>query len=265
LRLVDEKDLKEKVVILCGGMGTRLREQTEYIPKPLVEVGGKPILWHIMKIYSHYGYGDFILCLGYKGEAIRQYLVNYQYMLNDFTIRLSGGEKQVVQPAQTDDWSITCVDTGLNTMTGGRIKRIERFVEDSFLATYGDNLSDVDILQLVDFHRKMNRTATLTTVHPVSRFGDLTIDDRGIVTSFSEKPALKSWVNGGFFVFEKRIFDYIDGDDCVLERSPLETLAQERQLAGYRHEGNWYSMDTFRDYLHLNELWDTGKAGWKVW
>jgi glucose-1-phosphate cytidylyltransferase len=246
-------------------MGTRLREQTEFIPKPMVEIGGKPILWHIMKIYSRYGYNDFILCLGYKGNAIREYLLNYEYMLNDFTVKLNGTGKRILEPTNAEDWSVTCVDTGLNTMTGGRIRRIERLVGQTFLATYGDNLSDINILKLVDYHKKMGKTATLTTVHPTSRFGDLTIDDRGLVTTFSEKAALQSWISGGFFVFEKRIFKYLDGDQCVLERTPFETLTGERQLAGYKHEGNWYSMDTFRDYMYLNELWDSGKAGWKVW
>lgn len=246
-------------------MGTRLREQTEFIPKPMVEIGGRPILWHIMKIYSHYGYNDFILCLGYKGRTIRDYFLNYEYMLNDFTIRLSGTGKKVLEPARTEDWSITCVDTGLNTMTGGRLKRIERLVGETFLATYGDTLSDVNIHNLMGFHRKMGKTATLTTVHPISRFGDIVIDDRGIITNFSEKPAQRSWINGGFFVFEKAIFEYLSGDECVLERDPLETLTRERQLAAYKHEGIWHCMDTYRDYMHLNELWDAGKAGWKLW
>jgi glucose-1-phosphate cytidylyltransferase len=246
-------------------MGMRLREQTEYIPKPLVEIGAKPILWHIMKIYSHYGYDDFVLCLGYKGKAIRDYLLNYEYMLNDFTIKLGGKRERMLQTSRAEDWTVTCVDTGLNTMTGGRIRRIERFVGDRFLVTYGDNLSDVNILKLVDSHKRMGKIATLTTVHPTSRFGDLTIDSRGIITSFSEKPDLRSWINGGFFVFEKKIFEHLYGDDCVLERTPFETLARERQLAAYMHEGNWYCMDTYRDYTHLNELWDSDKAGWKVW
>jgi glucose-1-phosphate cytidylyltransferase len=257
--------LKEKVVILCGGTGTRLREQAEFIPKPMVQIGGRPILWHIMKIYSHYGYDDFILCLGYKGQVIREYFLDYQYMSNDFIVKLNGTGKRVLEPAFMEDWTITCVDTGLDTMTGGRIKRIERFAGERFLATYGDGLSNVDIQRLVQFHNTMGRTATFTAVHPVSRFGEISMDDSGIVAKFSEKASLGSWVSGGFFVFEKRIFDYLDGDESILEREPLETLAQEKQLAGFKHEGAWECMDTYRDYLHLNQLWNAGKAGWKVW
>jgi len=246
-------------------MGTRLREQTEFIPKPMVQVGGRPILWHIMKIYSHYGYDEFILCLGYRGEVIREYFLDYEYMFNDFTVKLTGTDKRVLGPACSEDWTITCVDTGLDTMTGGRIKRVERLAGERFLATYGDGLSDVDILRLMEFHKTMGRTATATVVHPVSRFGETRMNDSGIICEFSEKASTDTWVNGGFFVFEKRIFDYLDGDEAVLERTPLMTLAQEGQLAGFKHEGAWECMDTYRDYLHLNQLWNSGKAKWKVW
>lgn len=253
------------MVILCGGIGTRLREQTEFIPKPMVQIGGRPILWHIMKIYSHYGYNEFILCLGYKGQVIREYFLDYEHMLNDSTVKLNGTDKRVLEPASSEDWTITCVDTGLNTMTGGRIKRIERLAGDRFLATYGDGLSNVDIRRLVHFHKTMGRTATVTAIHPVSRFGEIEMDDFGVISEFTEKPSLHSWVNGGFFVFERRIFDYLDGDESILERDPMMTLARENQLAGFRHEGAWECMDTYRDYLHLSRLWNSGKAGWKVW
>jgi glucose-1-phosphate cytidylyltransferase len=246
-------------------MGTRLREQAEFIPKPMVQIGGRPILWHIMKIYSHYGFNDFILCLGYKGEVIREYFLDYEYMFTDFVVNLRGTGKRVLEPACMEDWIVTCVDTGLNTMTGGRIKRIERLAGERFLITYGDGVSDVNIQRLVEFHNKMGKTATLTAVHPVSRFGEINMDESSIVTQFSEKASLGSWVSGGFFVFEKRIFDYLDGDECILEREPLVTLAQEGQLAGFKHEGAWECMDTYRDYLHLNQLWNADKAGWKVW
>ncbi len=245
-------------------MGTRLREQTEFIPKPLVEIGGKPIFWHIMKLYSHYGYNDFVLALGYKGSAIRDYLLNYEYMLHDFTINLNGKGKNLLNPAGTEDWNITCVDTGLNTMTGGRIQRLEKHVGDRFLCTYGDGVSDVNISSLVEFHEKKGKAATLTAVHPVSRFGDLEVSGE-LVKSFTEKPPMNSWINGGFFVFEKSVFDRLTGDDCVLEKQPLESLAQEGSLAAFKHEGTWHCMDTYRDYLHLNELWDSGKGSWKVW
>ncbi len=256
-----------KVAILCGGQGTRLREETEYRPKPLVEIGGRPILWHIMKNYAHFDVRDFVLCLGYKGNMIKEYFLNYEAMNNDFTICL--GEKHRVTYHDNhleQDYNVTLASTGLNSMTGGRIKNIQRYIDDeTFMVTYGDGLSDVNIKELLAFHKAHNRLATVTTMRPASRFGILDLDSEGKVVNFAEKPQMSGWASAGFFVFSRRIFDYLDGDECILEREPMETLAAEGQLMAFRHEGFFYAMDTHREHLHLNELWNNGDAPWKVW
>jgi glucose-1-phosphate cytidylyltransferase len=257
-----------KVVILCGGQGTRLREETEYRPKPLVDVGGRPILWHIMKLYAHYGLRDFVLCLGYRGTMIKDYFLNYEAMNNDFTVCL--GQRNEIEyhgSHQEQDFRVTLADTGLDSMTGARVKRIERYIDDdTFLVTYGDGLSDVNIDDLLRFHRSHGRLATVTTVHPVSRYGLVALDNDGLVYDFAEKPQAEGWASAGFFVFNRRVLDYLSLDvTCVLEREPLERLAQVGQLMAYRHEGFFYAMDTYREYMHLNELWDSGQAPWAVW
>jgi glucose-1-phosphate cytidylyltransferase len=257
-----------KVVILCGGMGTRLREETEYRPKPLVNIGGRPILWHIMKTYSTYGFHDFVLCLGYKGEMIKDYFINYDLLNSDFTISL--GSKQIVRNNVAHDeanWRVSLVNTGLHTMTGGRIARIRDYIgpDEDFLMTYGDGVCDVNVTDLVRFHRESRRVATLTGVHPAGRFGELSIEG-GAVRHFAEKPAANhTWINGGYFVLNRRVFDYLDGDECVFERKPLERLSAEEQLGVYQHAGYWQCMDTVRDLEQLNAEWASGDARWKVW
>jgi len=256
-----------KLVLLCGGLGTRLREETEYRPKALVEIGGRPILWHIMKLYAHHGFKNFVICLGYRGNMIKEYFLNYKAMNNDFTICLGNQSQITFQDAHGEqDYMITLADTGLETMTGGRVKRIEKYIDgDTFMVTYGDGVSDINIRVLLDFHLSHGRLATVTTVRPTSRFGILNLDDEGNVLSFLEKPRLEGWINAGFFVFNRRFFDYLGGDECILEQEPLERLASEGQLMGYRHSGFFFAMDTYREYRYLNELWENGKAPWKVW
>ena len=257
-----------KVVILCGGKGTRLREETEYRPKPLVNIGGKPILWHIMKTYSAYGLHDFILCLGYKGEMIKDYFVNYDLLNSDFTIHL--GSKRITTDNVVHDeanWRVSLVDTGLDTMTGGRLARVRKYIEpdENFVLTYGDGVSDVNVAQLIEFHHRSGRIATLTGVHPMGRFGELAIDG-DTVREFAEKPPSNhTWINGGYLVLNRRIFDYLAGDDCILERTPLERLSAEGQLGVYRHPGYWQCMDTLRDMEMLNHEWASGRPPWKVW
>ena len=256
-----------KVVILCGGLGTRLREETEFRPKPLVDVGGRPILWHIMKLYAHHGFQDFVLCLGYRGSMIKEYFLNYEAMTNDFTICL--GKRAHVHyndHHEEQDFRVTLADTGAESMTGGRVKRIQKYIgDDRFMVTYGDGVCDVDINKVLDFHLRHGKLATVTTFRPVSRFGILNIDSENQVQNFIEKPKSDAWASAGFFVFERKIFDYLDGDDCILEREPLERLAHEGQLMSYRHDGFFYAMDTFREYQVLNDLWKSGEAPWKVW
>lgn len=256
-----------KVVILCGGLGTRLREETEYRPKPMVEIGGRPILWHIMKSYAHWGFREFVLCLGYRGKMIKEYFLNYEAMTNDLTIALGKQNRITYHEAHGEqDFQVTLAETGLTTMTGGRIKRVEKYVDgDIFMVTYGDGVADVDFQALVDFHKRHGRVATVTTVRPMSRFGVLDLDAAGKVINFAEKPQVDGWVNAGYMVFQRRVFDYLDGDECVLEHEPLERLAREDQLMAYRHDGFFYAMDTYREYKYLNELWDKGNAPWKVW
>ncbi|HET7218705.1 MAG TPA: glucose-1-phosphate cytidylyltransferase [Vicinamibacterales bacterium] len=257
-----------QTLILCGGMGTRLREETEYRPKPMVEIGGRPILWHIMKCYAAHGFTDFVLCLGYRGETIKEYFLNYEAMNNDFTIELGKPNAVCYHDAHGENgWRVTLVDTGLQTMTGARIKRASRHVSgDRFMVTYGDGVSNVDLRNLVAFHERAGTLATVTGVHPSSRFGELMVTgDR--VSQFSEKPQThKGLINGGFFVFERQALEYLSDDaNCVLEREPLERLSNDGQLAVYQHAGFWQCMDTYRDYQHLNHLWESGGAEWKQW
>jgi glucose-1-phosphate cytidylyltransferase len=257
-----------KTVILCGGQGTRLREETEFRPKPLVEVGQRPILWHIMKVYAHHGFREFVLCLGYRGNMIKEYFLNYEAMNNDFSICLGSQHKITYHDAHAEqDFQVTLADTGLETMTGGRIARVARFLNngDDFMVTYGDGVADVDIRALVRYHRDHGRLATVTAVKPVSRFGVLEIDDDRRVTRFAEKPQVDGWASAGFFVFNRRVLDYLDGDDCVLEREPLERLAKEGELVVYPHDGFFFAMDTYREYKALNDLWSSGRAPWKAW
>ena len=257
-----------KVVILCGGQGTRLREETEYRPKPLVEVGGRPILWHIMKLYAYYGLHEFVLCLGYRGNMIKEYFLSYEAMNNDFTICLGEKNHIVYHGAHLEqDYRVTLADTGLESMTGARVKRVQRYLgDDTFMVTYGDGISDLNIPALLNFHHAHGRLATVTTVRPMSRFGVLELNSDGQVVNFAEKPQLDGWASAGFFVFNRRVLDYLSEDvDCILEREPLERLAADEQLLAYRHQGFFYAMDTYREYLYLNELWNSGAAPWAVW
>jgi glucose-1-phosphate cytidylyltransferase len=256
-----------KVVILCGGLGTRLREETEYRPKPMVEIGGRPILWHIMKSYSHHGFRDFVLCLGYRGSDIKKYFLDYEAMNSDFTVCLGRREIQYHDEHPEQDFRVTLAETGSDTLTGGRLLRASKYLgaDEDFLLTYGDGVSDVNIRQVVDFHRSHGKRATVTTVRPPSRFGVLELSAGGLVERFSEKPTLEGWVNAGFFVFHRSILDYITGDQCPLETTPLERLAAENQLMAYRHEGFFYAMDTYREYKYLNDIWAANQAPWKVW
>jgi len=258
-----------KAVILCGGQGTRLREETEFKPKPMVLIGGIPVLWHIMKIYSQYGISDFVLCLGYRGDMIKQYFLNQELMGRDFTISLRDGKKVIHDgAAESEDWNITLADTGANAMTGARVKRIEKYIDgDDFLLTYGDGLADVNVKNVIDFHKKTGTIGTLTGVNPQSRFGMVKTDENGVVTEFVEKPVMfNDYVNGGFYVFKKDFFDTLGNEDsCVLETEPLAKLAQKRQLSMYKHTGFFHAMDTYKDYLDLNKMWDSGKVPWKVW
>jgi len=244
-----------------------MRGETEFRPKPLVEIGGRPILWHIMKMYAHHGFREFILCLGYRGDMIKEYFLNYEAMNNDFTITLGQGNHTVVHGAHDEqEFCVTSADTGATTMTGGRVKRIEKYVDgDMFMVTYGDGVADVDLTALVEFHREHGRLATVTAVRPQSRFGILDIGPDGSVSSFAEKPVGDSWINAGFFVFNRPVFEYLDGDDCVLEREPLERLAADHQLMAFQHRGSFHAMDTYREYQALNRLWDSQKAPWKTW
>lgn len=253
-----------KAVILAGGLGTRLSEETEIKPKPMVEIGGKPILWHIMKLYSHYGVNEFVICLGYKGYVIKEWFANYFLHNSDITINLKTNER-TIHNTYTDDWKITLVDTGEGTETGGRIKRIQKYVGESFFLTYGDGVSDVNIKALVELHKSKNKYATVTAVQPPGRFGMLKIEDNN-VPSFLEKPKGDgNWINGGYFVLEQEIFDYIESDNSIWEKEPLENLAKDNQLTAFKHDGFWRPMDTLRDKRYLEELWENEKAPWKVW
>ena len=233
-----------KAVILAGGYGTRISEESHLKPKPMIEIGGMPLLWHIMKIYSHYGINEFVICCGYKGDMIKEYFSKFDFPL----------------------WNVQLVDTGLNTMTGGRIKRIQNHIDGTFCVTYGDGVSDVNINDLILFHKEKKSLATLTAIHPPERFGVLELSGNNVVEFHEKQQGKSSWINGGFFVFEKEIFDYIkNGDSTTLERTPFETLAKEKKLTAFKHEGFWHPMDTLRDKKHLENLWTSNKAPWKKW
>lgn len=257
-----------KVVILCGGLGTRLREETEFRPKPLVEIGGRPILWHIMKLFGHQGLREFVLCLGYKGNLIKEYFLNYEAMNNDVTIQLGARASVTYHGEHSEqDYAVTLADTGAEAMTGARVKRVQRHLNNTTcIVTYGDGLAGIDLRALVAFHQNHKRLATITTVQVPGRFGVIDTDDKSAVTRFREKPTQDAWISAGYMVFEPGAFDYLQADDaCVLEREPLERLSRDGQLMAYRHKGDFYPMDTYRDHLALNELWNSGKAPWKVW
>jgi glucose-1-phosphate cytidylyltransferase len=256
-----------KLIILAGGLGTRLSEETSIRPKPMVEIGGRPILWHIMKIYSHYGINDFIVCLGYKGYLIKEYFSNYYLHASDVTIDILNNKVEMHRNA-SEPWRITLVDTGAETMTGGRLKRVLPYVEneETFCFTYGDGVSNVDIGALLAFHKNHGRLVTLTATRPTSRFGALDIADDGAVTRFTEKPPGEGrWINGGYFVLSPKVGEYIKDDTVPWEREPMETLAREDQVAAYKHDGFWQPMDTLHDKNLLETLWDNGRAPWKVW
>ncbi len=262
-----------KAVILCGGKGTRLREETEYKPKPMVTIGKMALLWHIMKIYSYYGINDFILCLGYKGEMIKDYFLNFETWSNDFTLKLRcKPDEKIIHHNQEclEDWNITFADTGQDSMTGSRVAQIKKYLggigeDEDFFVTYGDGVSDIDIKKLYEFHKEKGRIATLTGVHPASHYGVLETDG-DIVKSFKEKPRLDGMVSGGFFVFNKKVFDYLSEDkNCVLEDEPLKRLAINNQLAVYQHGGFWYSVDTYKQYEELSKMCEDGNMPWKVW
>ena len=255
-----------KAVILAGGLGSRLSEETVSRPKPMVEIGGKPMLWHIMKMYSTHGIDEFVICLGYKGYMIKEYFANYYLHTCDITFDLAGGEMEVHR-SSTEPWRVTLVDTGESTMTGGRLKRVLPYVQDDdlFCLTYGDGVSDLDIRSLIDFHRANGRIATVTAVQPPGRFGAMSIDG-ALVGAFEEKPRGDgSWMNGGFFVLTPEVARYLGGDDTVWEQEPLRALARDRQLASFRHDGFWHPMDTLRDRNELERLWEAGDAPWCSW
>ncbi len=255
-----------KAVILAGGLGTRLSEETEFKPKPIVEIGGKPILWHIMKIYSAHGINDFIICLGYKGYVIKEYFANYFLHMSDVTFDMKHNKMEVHQN-NAEPWSVTLIDTGDSTMTGGRLKRVKSYLEEeeSFCFTYGDGVGDIDITKSIEHHKKEGKLATLTATQPPGRFGALHLEENQ-VAGFQEKPEGDGgWINGGFFVLSPEVFNYISGDDTVWEKEPMENLAQDGQLAAFQHSGFWQPMDTLRDKNHLEELWNSERAPWKVW
>lgn len=257
-----------KVVILAGGMGTRISEETSVIPKPMIEIGGKPILWHIMKIYSHYGFNDFVICLGYKGYVIKEYFSHYFLHMSDMTIDMTTNDFKVHTTA-SEPWKVTLVDTGVNTLTGGRIKRVEKYIgNEPFMLTYGDGVSDVNISALIDFHKQHGKMATITAVQPLGRFGSLDIvdNDNNKVNSFLEKPkGDNTWINAGFFVLQPEVLKFIDDDTTIWEREPLEKIAGRGDLHAYKHEGFWKPMDTLRDKVELEKLWQSGSAPWKQW
>ncbi len=254
-----------KAVILAGGVGSRLSEETAARPKPMVEVGGLPVLWHIMKIYSAHGIHDFIVCLGYKGYVIKEYFANYFLHMSDVTFDLARNQMRVHQN-YAEPWQVTLVDTGAETMTGGRLRRVRSYLEgeDAFCFTYGDGLADVDVSALVRFHREQGTLATVTAVQPPGRFGALVLEGERVL-DFREKPEGDGWINGGFFVLSPKVFDYVEGDETVWEREPMERLAREGELANYTHRGFWQPMDTLRDKNQLEEMWAAGRAPWKVW
>jgi glucose-1-phosphate cytidylyltransferase len=256
-----------KTVILCGGAGTRLREETEFRPKTMVEIGSRPILWHIMKTYAHFDHRHFVLALGYRGNRIKEYFLNYDAMNHDFSICL-GKQHRVVAHDDHDEqnYHVTLADTGLRTATGGRVRRLAKYLDNqTFMLTYGDGVADIDVDQLLAFHRSHGRLATVTTVKPMSRYGLLELGEDGKVIEFAEKPRVEGWASAGFFVFAPGVLDYLDGDACVLEQQPLQQLAAAGELVAYRHQGFFHTMDTYREYEALNRMWEDGQAPWKVW
>ncbi|NLW48196.1 MAG: glucose-1-phosphate cytidylyltransferase [Firmicutes bacterium] len=256
-----------KVVILAGGFGTRISEESHLKPKPMVEIGGRPILWHIMKIYSYYGFNDFIICLGYKGYYIKEYFAHYFLHEADITFDFRMPNEQIIHNHHAEPWKVTLVDTGLNTLTGGRVKRIQSYIgNEPFMLTYGDGVGDVNITQLVKFHKIKGKLATVTSVQPLGRFGALDFSEDDLVRSFQEKPQGEGgWINGGFFVLQPEVFDYIENDNTIFERDPMENLARDKQLVAYKHKGFWQPMDTIRDKDSLEVLWQKNKAPWKLW
>ncbi len=256
-----------KVVILCGGFGTRISEESHLKPKPMIEVGEQPILWHIMKTYAHFGFNDFVLCLGYRGYYIKEYFSNYFLHQSDITYDFKHQDQRIIHNHQAEPWTVTLVDTGPETQTGGRVKRIKTYVgNEPFLLTYGDGVANINIRDLVAFHNAHGKIATITTVLPLGRWGVLDLDENGFVTGFREKPKEDgSWINAGFFVMQPEIFKYIEGDHMSLEGVPLQRLSQERQLIAFRHTKFWHPMDTLRDKVTLDNFWKSGNAPWKVW
>ena len=255
-----------KAVILAGGLGTRISEESHLKPKPMIEVGEYPILWHVMKILYHQGVNEFIICAGYKQHMIKEYFSDYYLHKNDVTFDFRNGQQTIIEDLKSEEWKVTVVDTGLKTMTGGRIKRIAKYLDDEpFLMTYGDGVSDIDLNELIKFHKKHGKLATLTAVHPVGRFGVLNLNGDMII-KFGEKTESKTdWINGGFMILEPKVIEYISGDDTTFEKEPLERISSEGQLMAYKHDRFWQCMDTLRDKQILDEEWSTGKARWKVW
>jgi glucose-1-phosphate cytidylyltransferase len=255
-----------KTVILAGGLGSRISEATNLIPKPMIEIGGKPVLWHIMKIYSHFGFNEFIVCCGYKQYVIKEYFANYFNHNCDMTVDLSDNSLTILDN-RSESWKVTMIDTGLHTLTGGRIKRIQPYIgNEPFLLTYGDGVADIDIHQTIEAHKNSGKYLTMTAYQPVGRLGVLNISEAGTVQSFEEKPAeTGTWVNAGFFVCEPEVFNYIEGDHEMFEKEPVQRIIREQQLYAFKHTGFWKPMDTMRDNTELNEMWNTGKAPWKIW
>jgi len=256
-----------KVVILAGGFGTRISEESHLKPKPMVEIGGRPILWHIMKTYSHYGFNDFVICLGYKAYCIKEYFAHYFLHEADVTFDFRNSNQQIVHNHHAEPWKVTLVNTGIETMTGGRVKRVQQYIgNEPFMLTYGDGVSNVEIGKLVEYHKSHGKLATVTSVQPSGRFGALELTEDNIVQGFQEKPQGDGgWINGGFFVLQPEVFNYIEGDSTIFERAPMENLAKNNQLVAYKHNGFWQPMDTMRDKESLEALWQKNKAPWKLW
>lgn len=256
-----------KTIILAGGLGTRITEESHLRPKPMIEIGGQPILWHIMKLYSYYGFNDFIICAGYKQHIIKEYFADYYLHRSDVTFDFSNQNAMTIHNNVAEPWRVTIVDTGLNTMTGGRVKRVQKYVgNEPFLLTYGDGVSDVNLREVLEFHRRNGRKATLTAIQPGGRFGTLDIQSDHTIAKFAEKSKeAGGWINAGFMVLEPEVFDYIAGDEIILEREPLERLSIEGQLSAYQYSGFWQCMDTLREKEYLEKLWASGQAPWKVW
>ncbi|AFM01823.1 glucose-1-phosphate cytidylyltransferase [Desulfitobacterium dehalogenans ATCC 51507] len=256
-----------KVVILAGGYGTRISEESHLKPKPMIEIGERPILWHIMKTYSHYSFNDFVICLGYKGYMIKEYFADYFLHGSDVTFDLAKNSLKIHSSEDVEEWRVTLANTGIDTMTGGRIKRIKKYIGDeTFMLTYGDGVADINVHELLAFHKSHGKLATVTAVQPSGRYGVLGLNDDATVLEFVEKPnTLNTWINGGFFILEPEVFDYIDGDDIAFEKEPLAKLAEEGEIVAYHHSGFWKCMDTQRDKVALERLWESGEAPWKVW